>query len=216
MKKLIALIGFVIVCVQIIEAQQSPCEKTFNKAKGLFAAQNYSEAKTQFQKVVDNCDSNKEIAQGYIKLCDEWIRLSNDSKNAQETDSRKICELNEEIDSLKVVVENKDFDLIRARNIITQWETKDEEQLTTIEANKKEIQRLQEQNGKLLSYQKSEKALSDSIKVFSRELNYYLRNVRCRNKKKPFVNCDTILDISDIIEAMRDNIRLASNRRQKQ
>ena len=194
-------------------AQQSPCEKTFEKAKGLFATNNYSEAKVQFQKVVNNCDSNKEIAQEYIKLCDEWISVKDEGKTAIETNSRKINELNDEIANLRAEVDEKAKTIRNANKIITDNMQTLEEKSSIIEANAKEIDSLKEQNKKLISYQ--EDAILDSLKAFGSELNEYLRTVKWKNRKKVFVSCDSISDVSGMIEAMRGNIRLVSSRRQK-
>lgn len=215
MRKTFILLEILLICAQVINAQQSPCEKTFDKAKGLFAANNYSEAKVQFQKVVNNCDSNKEIAQEYIKLCDEWISVKDEGKTAIETNSRKINELNGEIANLKADVDEKAKTIRDADKIITDKEKALAEKTSVLEEKDLEIINLKEQNRKLLFYQEIEGKLLDSLKVLGSELNDYLQTVKWRNRRKTFANCDSTSDVSEMIEIMRSNIRLASSKKQK-
>lgn len=209
MKKAFLLLEIFLICAQVMNAQQSPCEKTFNKAKGLFIDHNYSEAKVQFQKVVNNCDSNKEIAQEYIKLCDEWISVKDEGKTAIETNSRKINELNDEIANLRAEADVKAKTIRNANKIIEENEKALAEKTSDIEAKDLEIKNLKEQNGKLLSYQETEEEWANTIKEVGNELNGYLEKKLCGSNRKKIKDYDKVSDDSLII-VLKNNVKLVS------
>lgn len=90
MKKL--LLTIFVLCVTGSLFAQTPCESAFNKAKDLYTKHKYGQAKEQFSKVVNNCDSKKEIAIEYIELCNAKLENENNKKATTNAKSNNITE----------------------------------------------------------------------------------------------------------------------------
>ncbi len=90
MKKL--LLTILILCITGSLFAQTPCESAFNKAKGLYNKHEYKQAKEQFNKVLNNCDSKKEIANVYIELCNAKLDNETIRKTTTNVQSNNITE----------------------------------------------------------------------------------------------------------------------------
>jgi len=196
MKQTVLIIVALLSCVQVGYAQ-TPCEKSFNEAKTLYNNKQYANAKAQFQKVVKNCNSNKELAQAYIDLCDGWIGLNEEkrvvkeqNKSASISDANKIKELQEQIRSLQV---------------------KNDEYSGTIENS---AQRLAEQNTNLAAKsdtirmeREKNAALYQSLREKGNELNGYLNAKLSKTNKKKIQSYDKVSD-STLMDVFGENLKL--------
>ena len=215
MKRVLLLIGIVLFFAQNINAQ---CERMYTKAMNYYDAKDYSNAKMQFQKVVNNCDSNKEIAQEYVKLCEEFIELDklkqieNASKQEQSVVDSYIKErnrLNDRISQLEKEQETMQASIQVAAN-------KMRGQDAIIVAKTETIQQLQDSiTNKLLPIAQEKNSLDtlnkmaiDSLLALGKELNAYLESKWLTVNKEKIIKCDSINDASILIEVIRDNLKL--------
>lgn len=217
MKKIVLLFGFLLTCAQV--NAQSICDKAFNKAKSLYRLEKFSDAKEQFLKVINtkDCNSYKELAEEYVLLCDAQIRFASDKVASGANkfvldefnkDSREMERLRDRALQLEKDNEGYRSDNGRLRRIIDRKADSLLLLQDSIDGLLASIEFMEQDNEDLVH-------VKDSLKVLGHELNDYLRTVRWRNKKKNFVNCDMQPDISDMIEVMRSNIRLASTKKKK-
>lgn len=183
------IIGVIMFCVQQMNAQTTPCEKMFSKAKNYYEAKDYTNAKAQFQKVVNNCDSNKELAQEYIVLCNEWIRMKEEERLAKEqgkseldANARRIKELQDRVGSLQA--ENAEYagTFENSRKIIV-------EQDSVIAAKSDSIRMEKKMNA----------ALYSSLREKGGELNGYLNAKLSKSNRKKIQPLDKIVDDSLMI-----------------
>lgn len=184
---------------------QTPCERMFTKAMNYCEAGDYPNAKSQFQKVVENCDSNKEIAKVCIKLCETCIGLTAEQqkeKKSTDTCSQIIKRLNDRISQLEEEKNNYVCQIKTATKYLKEMKSKDS---LLIEENKQ----LQES----LSFTEEQiPSLIESLRSLGNDLNNCLESywvVRIR-MGEPLENYDTINDANGLIEAMSRNIKLAS------
>lgn len=221
MNKKVLIIGAILLfCAQIVIAQ-SPCETTFENAKKLYLDKDYSSAKVKFQKVIDNCDSNKEIAQEYVKLCDEFIRLANEQKITKKPEtvdsdicSKEISRLNDRINHLE-----KERETIQTSIMVAADKMRGQDAI--IVAKTDTIQQLQDSiKNRLLPIVQEKESLEtqnmmtvDSLRTFGRELNAYLESKWLTVNKEQIVNCDSINDAFTLIKAMRDNLYLVTKKK---
>ena len=184
MKKKIVLMGLVLICVQVMNAQQSPCEKTFDKAKSLYASKQYDAAKEQFKIVIKNCNSYKELAEEYVMLCDAQIRFASDkvASGANKSvldefnkDSREMERLRDRALQLEKDNEGYRSDNGRLRRIIDRKADSLLLLQDSIDGLLASIEFMEQDNEDLVH-------VKDSLKVLGHELNDYLRTVRWRNK----------------------------------
>lgn len=218
MKRVLLLIGIVFFFAPSINAQ---CEKMYAKAINYYETKDYSNAKTQFQKVVNNCDSNKEIAQEYVKLCDEFIRLANEQIKTKKTEpvdsdicSEEINRLNDRLSQLEKAEETMQTSIKVAAD-------KMRGQDAVIVAKTDTIQQLQDSiTNRLLPFVQEKESLEtqnmmmvDSLRAFGRELNAYLESRWLTVNKEKIVNCDSINDIFTLIKTMRDNLYLVTKKK---
>lgn len=185
-----------------LNAQQSPCEKTFGNAKKLFGEKNYTEAKTQFQKVADNCDSNKELAREYIKLCDGFLGLKQMEKeqNALNANASEATQKMKRLEDRNKELEKTNADY--AQSLVNAMKTVKSDSLTILRQNET-IARLTSDSTK---YASEKAALVSSLREMGKELNRYLQK---KNKKNTATGLDTISNAPGLIEAMREQLKKA-------
>ncbi len=187
------IIGMIMLYAHLVNAQ---CGNMMSKAQNYYQSKDYANAKVQFQKVVEKCPSNAEIAQEYIILCDRWIKLKEEerlanelSKSSSEADAKTIKELQNRINSLQE--ENVAYlgTFEKSRKIIVEKDS-------IIAAKSDTIRREKERNTTLYT----------SLQTFGNDLNTYLQK---KNKKTKFDSYETINDVLELIEAMRQNLKKA-------
>lgn len=187
------IIGMIMLYAHLVNAQ---CGNMMSKAQNYYQSKDYANAKVQFQKVVEKCPSNVEIAQEYIILCDRWIKLKEEerlanelSKSSSEADAKTIKELQNRINSLQE--ENVAYlgTFEKSRKIIVEKDS-------IIAAKSDTIRREKERNTTLYT----------SLQTFGNDLNTYLQK---KNKKTKFDSYETINDVLELIEAMRQNLKKA-------
>lgn len=203
MKKTLILLLVAAFCTLQMNAQ-TPCEKTFEKAKNYYVSKDYANAKAQFQKVVNNCDSNKELAQGYIQLCDEFISLADKQKKANNVDNSALVQENNNLKNRISQLEKDKAEL--QKQILT-----DKEKL---EEKVQSITQLESEKEALLTKQKDDGSLVEQLRDLGNEMNVCLKSY-CRNRNKPFYSYDKLNDANGIIEAMSKNIKNASKKSKK-
>ena len=209
MKKVIVFVWFLLFCVQIAYAQQSPCEKTFDSAKQLFAENRYDEAKEKFINVVKNCDFNKEIAQEYITLCEGFLRLKDTERKTKEQSSFVQSvpdEATRRIDGLEKRIRAMEEDSIQRANTILVSVEKLREKNETIGRLENTIN---EQTSNLNNYKSEREALFSSLREIGMDLNKYLENKLSNNNKKEIESFDTISNDSLVI-VLKRNVKLVN------
>lgn len=194
------IIGIIMFCVHQMNAQTTPCEKMFSKAINYYEAKDYTNAKAQFQKVVNNCDSNKELAQEYIKLCNGWIGLDEEKRLAKEQNKSVLDADAQKINKLEQ--KNRELEGKNAKYV---------EAINNTSAAMKMQDSIMNAKTDTIRMAKKEKAdLCSSLKELGKELNTYLQNPK-KKKKNQLVSCDTINEASKLIEVMRLNLGMNTN-----
>lgn len=187
------IIGMIMLYAHLVNAQ---CGNMMSKAQNYYQSKDYANAKVQFQKVVEKCPSNAEIAHEYIILCDRWIKLKEEertanelSKSSSEADAKTIKELQNRINRLQE--ENDAFlgTFEKSRKIIVEKDS-------IIAAKSDTIRCEKERNTTLYS----------SLQTFGSDLNTYLQK---KNKKTKFDSYETTNDALELIEAMKQNLKKA-------
>ncbi len=206
--KRVLLIGIVLFCAQWVSAQKTPCEKMFSNAEKYYNQGDYANAKVQFQKVVNNCDSNKEIAQQYIALCNGWIRLQEkEMKNSNSFDrDPRIKNLEDAKDKLEkekaTLVQRKKKIEEDNKTLVDQCQIKD----ATIDQLNDSI------TNKLLPLIGANESLESSLRMMGDELNAYLKQKVKRRKKDQIMDYDTITDRTSLRVAMRNNLKILTDK----
>lgn len=209
MKKVIVFVGFLLFCAQIVHAQQSPCEKTFDSAKQFFAEKRYDEAKEQFYKVVKNCDFNKETAQEYIKLCEGFLRLKDSERKAKEQnnivlsvsddEARRIKELEDRISYLQA-------DSTQRATTINTYAEKMLAKNNTIDS----LKEIAKQSVDLTNrFENEREAFYGSLRDLGIELNVYLEEKLNNKNKMKIEDVDTVSNDSLVI-VLKRNVKLVN------
>lgn len=204
MKNKFVFIAVLICCINIMNAQ-TPCEKTFLSAKKLFKDRAYDDAKAQFQKVIDYCDDNKELADEYIKLCNEFNRLAGEREMVNEKEEREVDSLKRRISQLEKQNEEFNNTFLKARNNLDKQQSIITEKSDSINYWK----------GRYYSNNSEKESLIAPLRSLGNDLNNCLESywvVRIR-MGEPLENYDTINDANGLIEAMSRNIKLASKKK---
>jgi hypothetical protein len=180
----------------------------FSNAEKYYNQGDYANAKVQFQKVVNNCDSNKEIAQQYIALCNGWIRLQEkEMKNSNSFDrDPRIKNLEDAKDKLEkekaTLVQRKKKIEEDNKTLVDQCQIKD----ATIDQLNDSI------TNKLLPLIGANESLESSLRMMGDELNAYLKQKVKRRKKDQIMDYDTITDRTSLRVAMRNNLKILTDK----
>lgn len=207
MKKTVLILGVLLFCVQVGYAQ-TPCEKTFSNARQLFVQKNYNEAKTQFQKVVNNCDSNKEIAQEYIRLCDGYLGLAEQQQKQNRVDKSTIESLNRTISELNDKIRYLEKDSIPdlAELLI---KAKGENERLNNENNSLNKEKNDQQQF-VDGLEKEKLELFDSLRTLGIELNGYLLEKLSKDNKRRIRTYEGISNDS-LMGVFRENVKLVND-----
>lgn len=200
MKNTIFILEVFLLFAQVGYAQ-TPCEKTFVNARKLFVEKNYYEAKTQFQKVVNNCDSNKEIAKEYIGLCNGYISLAEQQQNQNRADKSTIDSLNRRISRLddRIMYLEKDSIPFYANLLIK------------AKAENDSLKNVTNKQQQFWDSCESEKlALFDSFLGLGVELNGYLEAKLSKDNKQKIQPYDGVSSDS-LIDVFRENLKLVND-----
>ena len=201
--KRVLLIGIALIFAQWTNAQ-TPCEKMFSKAKNYYEAKDYSNAKAQFQKVVNNCDSNKDIAIEYINLCNGWIGVKE-----KELNNNNSAVVDSQIKNLQ----KENTRLIKENEVLLQQNQnfKGDNLFLVKECQQKEATIDSLINKELRPCENTIASIDNSIREMGKELNDCLEKKLSSKKKQQIIACDTITGTSSLVDAMRKNLKLLTN-----
>ena len=202
MKKTVLILGVLLFCVQVGYAQ-TPCEKTFSNARQLFVQNNFNEAKTQFQKVVNNCDSNKEIAQEYIRLCDGYLGLAEQQQKRNRADKSTIDSLNRKISRLDDKIRYLEKDSIPFYTNLLIKAKVENDSLKNVTNEQQQIQD---------SCEREKLALFDSLRALGIELNGYLEDKLSKDKdNKQRIRTYERISNDSLMGVFRENVKLVND-----
>lgn len=112
------ILTIIVLCSASFLYAQSPCEKAYNEAIRLYKDGKYNEAKTKFQLIENDCDSNKEAAILGIELCDAKLNnkklIDNNDKLTKENSN--LMSENAELKTAKQNWLNSKKELEKERN----------------------------------------------------------------------------------------------------
>lgn len=196
MKKSLFII--VLLCCAEIIYGQSACEKTYNNAKSLYTRGEYEQAIKKFEAVKNNCDSYKEAADAYIKLCGANISLldeKSDKNNLQNRYDRLNAKYNDLLKEKNKLVK----DTIGRHNLqITAYNYKDLEKL-----NRRMRADLDDQDSLLQEYSKKNDSLQSTLKTIYYSLDKHVKK-GLLSKEKSDIKVEDINEIKAIINNALD------------
>ncbi len=190
------IIGMIMLYAHLVNAQ---CGNMMSKAQNYYQSKDYANAKVQFQKIVEKCPSNADLAREYIRLCDGYLSLAAQQQNQNRADKSTIDSLNRIISKRDDKIRYLEKDSIPFYTNLLKNARVENDSLKKV---------TNEQQQFMDSYENEKKVLYGSLRDVGKELNDYLDGKLGKDGKKEIkVICDTTSNDS-VVSFMRDNVRL--------
>jgi hypothetical protein len=191
------IIGMIMLCAHWVNAQ---CGNMMLIAQNYYQSKDYANAKVQFQKVVEKCPSNADIAREYIRLCDECLKLEGQQQNQNRTNKSTIDSLNRKISRLDDRIRYLEKDSIPFyANLLIKAKTENDSLRKVTN----------EQQQFMDSYECEKSALFDSLRALGIELNGYLEEKLSKDNKQKIQPYDEVSNDSLMIVFGR-NLKLVN------
>jgi hypothetical protein len=190
------IIGMIMFYAHLVNAQ---CGNMMSIAQNYYRSNDYANAKVQFQKIVEKCPSNADLAREYIRLCDGYLSLAAQQQNQNRADKSTIDSLNRIISKRDDRIRYLEKDSIPFYTNLLKNARVENDSLKKV---------TNEQQQFMDSYENEKKVLYGSLRDVGKELNDYLDGKLGKDGKKEIkVICDTTSNDS-VVSFMRDNVRL--------
>lgn len=192
------IIGMIMFYAHLVNAQ---CENMMSIAQNYYRSNDYANAKVQFQKIVEKCPSNVDVAREYIRLCDGYLRLTEQQQNQNRADKSTI-------DSLNRIISRRD-DRIRylEKDSIPFYTNL----LIKAKAENDSLREVTNEQQQLFDGCESEKsALFDSLRALGIELNGYLEDKLSKDNKQKIQQYDGVSNDS-IMDVFKENLKLVND-----
>lgn len=109
------IIGMIMFYAHLVNAQ---CGNMMSIAQNYYRSNDYANAKVQFQKIVEKCPSNADLAREYIRLCDEYLNLAGQQQNQNGADNSDMVALRQDNERLR----SENARLIRQRDSLVEYQ----------------------------------------------------------------------------------------------
>lgn len=185
-------------CAHWVNAQ---CGNMMSIAQNYYQSKDYANAKAQFQKVVEKCPSNADIAREYIRLCDGYLRLTEQQQNQNRADKSTIDSLN------RIILRRDDRIRYLEKDSIPFYANL----LIKAKAENDSLREVtNEQQQFMDSYENEKSALFDSLRALGIELNGYLEDKLNKDNKQKIQQYDGVSNDS-IMDVFKENLKLVND-----